>query len=341
MPDSAQNTRGPILAVDLGGTKLLVAQVDDAGHVGRTSKRPTAVESGADAVVDEIVGGVRELAAEPTKVRGIGIGVAGQVDPASGVVRQAPNLEWKDFPLRSRLEDALHVPVRVLNDVQAAAYGEWLHGAGKGVQDFVAVFVGTGVGGGIVHGGRLVLGCGGSAGEVGHTTVALDGPPCRCGNHGCLEAFVGGWAIARSARQAVADAAPGEADALLRRVQGDADKLTAEDVADAAAQGDTLAIGIVRSVGAALGAGIASIANAYNPCLVVLGGGVIHGMPQLIGVVQQVAHERALPAAVENLRIVPAGLGIDAGVVGAAAWARRELASAGEGPPDASAAGHP
>ncbi len=315
-----------IVAVDLGGTKLMVADVDVHGRIVDSVRRPTAPLRGPDAVV----GGIAEAFAELRERQGgltyagLGIGVAGQVHPQTGVVRLAPNLGWHDFPLRARLEERLALPVIVLNDVQAAAFGESRAGAGRGEKDMIALFVGTGVGGGIVHDGSLVLGCGGSAGEVGHITIDLDGPECRCGNRGCLEAFAGGWAIARRAQELVAQR-PAEAHALLALVQEDAAKLTAEAVAAAAIAGDPLARALVAEVAGYIGVGIATMANLYNPCMVVLGGGVIEGIPDLIEAITRVVRERALAAAAEQLRIVPAGLAGNAGVVGAAAWARRRL----------------
>lgn len=329
-PSPESTGSGPIVAVDLGGTKLYVAEVDANGRTGRTVRRPTVLREGADSVVDEIREAVTQLAGGKLAYAGLAIGVAGQVDPASGTVLQAPNLRWKDFPLRERLESALGLGVTVINDVQAAAYGEWLHGAGRGVQDMVAVFVGTGVGGGIISRGELVIGCGGSAGEIGHTTIDMNGPECRCGNHGCLEAHAGGWAIARRAREAV-ERDPSHADALLAAAGGDASVLTAEMVGTTAAAGDPLARELVRQTGEALGVGIASLANAYNPCTIVLGGGVIEGMPELIDLVQHTVEQRALPAAVAQLSIVPAALGTDSGVVGAASWAFRRQQQAGAG----------
>ncbi len=324
MADDASAPR--VVAVDLGGTKLAVADVAEDGTIRASTRRATAVIAGPDAVVAEIGDAFDALRAETgvADYAALGIGVAGQVQPGTGVVRYAPNLGWHDFPLRARVEARVGLPVTVLNDVQSAAYGESRYGAGKGVAEMVAIFVGTGVGGGVIHDGSLVLGCGGSAGEVGHITIDLDGPECRCGNRGCLESFVGGWAIALRAREAVA-ARPAEGRRLLELVEGDADRLTAEAVSTAAIEGDPLALEMVADVARLLGVGIATIANLYNPCLVVLGGGVMEGIPGLLERVESAVQERALRAAAEGMRVVAAGLGPWAGVVGAAAWARRSL----------------
>jgi glucokinase len=190
------------VGVDLGGTKVEAAHVDADGHLQRRLRRPTDVKDGPQAVKLEIVDAVRELvegAGSPPA--GVGVGVAGQIEAGSGVVRFAPNLDWHDVPFQADLGAALGLPVVVTNDVRAAAWGEWLHGAGRGCDDLVCLFVGTGIGGGVVSGGQMLSGCSNTAGELGHMVVDLGGPTCHCGNRGCLEALAGGWAIARRARE--------------------------------------------------------------------------------------------------------------------------------------------
>ena len=308
------------LGVDLGGSQVRVALVDTAGQVLRLHVRPTAVEHGPEAIVSELVACVRDACLpDGGAVLGVGVGVAGQVDRA-GVVQGAPNLGWKQFPLRARLETALEVPVAVLNDVQAAAFGEHAFGAGRGVDELVCLFIGTGVGGGVITRGTLLQGCTGSAAELGHLTVDPNGPPCRCGNRGCLEAFAGGWAIARRARAAVA-AARGGGAVLLELAGGAPDQVTAATVVKAAGLRDPLSEQILREVGEALGIGIASIVNAFNPCILVLGGGVMAGMSEWIEVASQAVRSRALAANAAGVRVLPAALGSRAGVIGAAAWA--------------------
>lgn len=318
---------GLTVGVDLGGTKLAVALVNAEGAVVASSRRPTHAEREADDVIADVIACVKEdcLPAATSDVLAVGVGVAGQVDPATATVLHAPNLRWDDYPLGSRLSEALSVPVLVLNDVQAATYGEWQHGAGRSVTDLVCLFVGTGVGGGVVSNGELVQGCAGSAGELGHITIDLNGgQSCRCGNHGCLEAFAGGWAIARRA-QHVAASDRRAAAMILELAGGDAEAVTAGVVSDAYHRGDPLAAEIVQRTSDALSAGAASIANSFNPCRLVLGGGVIEGLPELIDRVKAGIAERALEAALRPLLIAKAELGENAGTVGAAMWARRSL----------------
>ena len=312
------------IGVDLGGSQLRAALVEHTGRVLRFHARRTPVERGPDGIVDELAACVRDacLAGAGAAVLGVGVGVAGQVNRA-GVVQGAPNLAWSQFPLRARLETALDLPVTVLNDVQAAAVGEHAFGAGQDVDDLVCLFIGTGVGGGVITRGALLQGCTGSAAELGHITVDRDGPVCRCGNRGCLEAFTGGWAIAFRAREALT-ATPTNG-AVLLELAGSPDRVTAATVVKAADLGDPLSRQIIRHAGEALGIGTASIVNAFNPCLVVLGGGVMAGMPKWIDLAGEAVRSRALAANAAAVRLRPAALGPRAGVIGAAAWAASTL----------------
>ncbi len=311
------------VGVDLGGTKIEAALVDAAGQIAETRRTPTEAKQGPDHVVETIVSTISThyLGDASRPVGAIGIGVAGQVDPESGIVRRAPNLDWRDFPIRERLEAALRLPVAVLNDVQAITYGECRRGVGHGVKDLVCLFAGTGVGGGVVIGGELVRGSSGNAGEFGHMTIEVAGMPCTCGNRGCIETFVGGWAIAERARRRVA-AEPGSGGALLRLAGGKAEEISAALVGRAAAQGDALARALVEETGTALGVGLAAIANALNPELLILGGGVVEGLPGLVEIAERELRRRALAAALKPLRVVRSKLGADAGVIGAALFAR-------------------
>jgi glucokinase len=312
------------VGVDLGGTKLKVARVNSLGEIGDVRALPTNTLGGPEAVEADIVtaiGDIKNNAA--TRPEGVGIGVAGQIDHEKGSVLFAPNLGWHEVSLRVDLEAALGMPVVVTNDVRAITWGEWIHGAGKGYKDVICLYVGTGVGGGLIVGGKSVPGSTNTAGELGHLTVVMDGPSCTCGNRGCLEAIAGGWAIARRARE-MADRSPEGAKTLLRLAQGKPDLLTAEIVAKAAHAGDELSMLIFDEVARALIAGCVSLVNALNPRRLILGGGVIDGVPELIDRIGQGVKERALPAACRSLEIVPGLLGNDAGVIGAAAFAVQE-----------------
>jgi glucokinase len=314
------------IGVDLGGTKIEVAAVDANGKILQRLKEPTRVETGPDSIMTAIAAMVRQVqergpAAPPA---GVGVGVAGQVNAATGVVRFAPNLNWREVPLQDRLQTALTLPVVVTNDVRAATWGEWRHGAGQGADDLICLFIGTGIGGGVVSGGRMLAGCTNTAGELGHITTDLNGPPCTCGHRGCLEALAGGWAIARRARQAIHDD-PGAGQALIKAagLKGPLapEAVSAAVVAAAARAKDPLARTLVDEVARALIAGTISLVNAFNPCRLILGGGVMTGLPELTGRIEAGIRAAALNTASEGLEVLPARLKGDAGVVGAATLA--------------------
>ncbi len=327
---SETDLRRCVVGVDLGGTKIETALVDAEGKILSSRRKATNVESGPDSILQSIVEGVREITrASEGRVLSVGIGVAGQVDAASGIVRAAPNLGWHDVPMGAKLSAELETPVHVTNDVRAATWGEWRHGAGKGMRDIVCVFVGTGIGGGVVIGGKMIEGHTNTAGEIGHTPLVFDGRKCTCPGSGCLEAYAGGWAIAERAR----DAARGDeagARALLKEAGG-LEKITASDVGVLARKGDPLAMRLMADTAEYLSAGIAGLINAFNPEMIIFGGGVIEGNPEIMEQVEKSARNRALSAAVKGLAFVKALLGKDAGVVGAAAFARHKTGGAPSG----------
>jgi glucokinase len=309
------------LGVDLGGTKIEVARVDAEGKLGQRLRRPTNIQGGPAAVKAEIVAALRDLQEGASSLpAGVGVGVAGQVNSQRGLVLFAPNLGWRDEPLQPDLSQALGLPVVIVNDVRAATLGEWLYGAGQGCNDLICLFVGTGIGGGVVSGGQLLSGCSNTAGELGHITIDMHGPSCHCGNRGCLEALAGGWAIAQQAKEAVtANQVAGVS--LLKMAGGHSGAITAEIVAQAAKASDPLALHLIDNVAQALIAGGVSLVHAFNPCRLILGGGVIEGLPELIGRVERGVCQQALAAASQPLQVLPARLHNDAGVVGAAALA--------------------
>lgn len=311
------------IGVDLGGTKLEVAHIDTQGRVRQRLRKATNVKGGPSAIIEDVIGFVwnlREAADSPPV--GVGVGVAGQVEKETGKVAFAPNLDWRDVPLQADLQRSIDLPVIVANDVRAATWGEWLHGAGHGCDDLLCMFVGTGVGGGVVSGGRMLAGCNNTAGEVGHITVDMKGPPCTCGNRGCLEALAGGWAITRLARESVA-ADPEAGRLLLEMAGGRIEEINVATVARAFRGGDPLARQLMDRAADALIAGATTLINAFNPCRLILGGGVITGVPELIGRIDKGVRGQALAAACSSLLILPAGLRTDAGVIGAAALALR------------------
>lgn len=308
------------LGVDLGGTKLNLGLVDAAGRLLYAHKSMIHDSKEPEMVIADISAGVEAcLSKTGQEAKALGIGVAAQVDQ-KGVVRGSPNLGWRNFPLKKKLEKQLGLPVFVTNDVRAATWGEWRYGSGRGVDDLVVLFVGTGVGGGIITGGKLLTGCTNSGGELGHITIVFDGRKCRCPNNGCLEAYAGGWAIAERAQETIRTLS--NKGRRLLALAGSINRVTAVTVSQAYREGDLLARLLVEETGQYLAAGVVSIVNAFNPCVLVLGGGVIEGIPELIQMVREFTRNMALEASVEELKIVKAALGVDAGVIGAAALAQ-------------------
>ena len=309
------------LGVDLGGTKVNVALVDSDGQLVCSHKSLIHLSKNPEKVIENILAGV-DVCLEKTghKAKAFGIGVAAQVN-FEGVVQGSPNLGWKNFPLKQELEKHLDLPVLVTNDVRAATWAEWRYGAGKGINDLAVVFVGTGIGGGVISGGQVLSGCSNSGGELGHMTLVYNGKKCRCPNLGCFEAYAGGWAIAERAQEAVQNMR--EKGQTLISLAGRAEHISAATVAQAYHEGDLLSRLVVAETGRYLAAGIVSVVNAFNPCMVVLGGGVIEGIPELVQIVNDIVPTLALGSAVKNLKIVKASLGSNAGAIGAANLAQK------------------
>lgn len=311
------------IGVDLGGTKLVVALIDSLGRVSKLLRYATAVQDGPAAIGAQIASAIAELRKEAASdILAVGIGVAGQVEANTGLVRFAPNLGWHNVPLQSDLIEATGLPVVVTNDVRAATWGEWLWGAGKGCDNLVCIFVGTGIGGGIVSNGRLIAGCSNAAGEIGHMTVDMNGPVCHCGKRGCFEALAGGWAIAKRVQEAVS-VHPKQGATLLNLAGGIKEKITAKIVGKALRAGDPFARQMMGEVAEALINGTVSIVNVLNPCRIILGGGVIEGLPELVEQIDRGVREWALTGATESLEIVKSKLGSEAGIIGAAAMAMK------------------
>jgi glucokinase len=312
------------IGLDLGDTKTCGVLVSERGHVSNRTRRISNVEADAETAVKTLVRVVKQLRASPEgrHVSGVGVGVGGQIDEESGTVLSAPHLRCQNFPLRSELEEQLQLPVTVLNDMRAATWGEWLHGAGRDCDNLVCIIIGMRIGGGVVIRGRMLEGASNTAGELGHLTVDLNGPKCPCGNRGCLEALASGWAIAQQAQEAIA-ADPAAGAPMLELVNGNVGQVTGKTVTDAYHYGDTLALRIVSDVSRALGAGSVSLVNAFNPERLIFGGGVVDGLPHLIEEVKSFVQAHALEAAAQRLEVLPAELKGMAGAIGAAAVAHR------------------
>ena len=316
-------TGGVSLGIDVGGTKMLAVAVDGAGEVVGERRRPTPATPGAiaDALVD-LVDVVRSEAdrAGPGGVACVGVGVPGLVD-RSGVLRFAPNLPGvTEFPVARLLAERTALPVRVDNDATCAAWAEHEVGAGAGSSDMVLVTLGTGIGGGIVAGGRVLRGKNGFAGELGHMVVERDGVPCPCGRRGCWERYASGSALGRMARDA---AAAGGAARVLELAGGDLDAIHGEHVTRAVLEGDREALALLETMAGWLGVGLVNIVNAFDPELLVIGGGLVEiGEPLLAPARRSFAARAVAPSHRPEVPIVPASLGERAGAIGASLLAR-------------------
>lgn len=309
------------IGVDIGGTKIAAGVVDDHGAVLARTRRDTPATD-PEAIEDAVADAVAELRAEHD-VTAVGVAAAGYVDATRSVVVFAPNLSWRHEPLREEVEKRVGLPVVVENDANAAAWGEFTHGGGKGSRDMVLLTVGTGLGGGIVLDGELVRGTGGMAAEVGHLRVVPDGHQCGCGRTGCWEQYGSGSALVRWAR-ALARTEPVAAARLLELSGGDPAAVMGVHVTQAAEEGDVAAVRLVATLGRWLGEGAASLAAVLDPGLVLVGGGVSEAGDLLLEPMRE-AFAGALTAAMHRdlARIDAAVLGNDAGMVGVAALAAR------------------
>ncbi|MGE5554008.1 MAG: ROK family protein [Betaproteobacteria bacterium] len=315
------------IGLDLGGTKIAAGVVSPDGRVVASAVRPTPAGKEASAVLEALEEAARQVAGEagvgPDERVAVGLACPGPLDPATGVVCNAPNLGWRDVPVRELLAARLPWPCVVLNDADAAALGEATFGAGRGAALMLYLTISTGIGGGIVWRGRPLSGAHGVAGEFGHQVIDPDGPPCRCGRRGCLEALASGTAMARRAAERLQQ---GEPSALRKLAHGDPAKVTAVLVGEAAALGDDLASDVVAETARYLGIGVANLVAAFDPDRVVIGGGLANLGERLLDPVRQTVRREVLPPAGERVEIVRATLGGFSGVVGAA-WTAREAVS--------------
>ena len=308
----------PVLAVDLGGTQIRAALITPDRSVHCRRAEPTRDEEGVAAVIDricQVAAGVRDEAAAVGLPAPIGAGIAapGPLDPHRGVVLNPPNLRgWNDVPLAELVGRRVELPVILERDTNAAIMAEWRYGAARGTSDAVYVTVSTGIGGGIVSGGRPLTARDGLAGEVGHLVVELDGPECGCGGIGHVEAVASGTAIEREAR-ALLDS--GRAPGLARLVEDGAVVDTAL-VSRAADEGDREAAALLTRAWVAIGALCASLVNLLDPEVIVIGGGIAEHQPRLFEVARAELDRRVLPALSGRTRIVPAALGRDVSLVG-------------------------
>jgi len=287
----------PAGIIDLGGTKIYSAIVAADGSVRGEDLRPTNAMAGQAAVIGALGASLRSAAASAAiglaEICGVGVAAPGPVDAASGHLTNPPNLPgWGDVPLGTILASDLGIPVLIENDANAAALGEYFEGAGRGARALIFVTVSTGIGGGIVLNGELYRGLDGAAGELGHIIVQAGGPRCGCGNLGCLEAVASGTALAREGLEALR---AGNAPILARLAERQGGDLSAETVAQAAAEGDVEAAAVLQRAGEMLGIGLGSLVNLLNPDVIVIGGGTAKIGAPLLGPAEATMREIAFP----------------------------------------------
>jgi len=306
-----------VFAVDLGGTHLRVALVDDTGRILQQLKQETPKGDSANCIIGALARAAEAWHALKPKVIATSIMVPGAVDSDKAVVLQAPNLpSLIDFPLKAELERQLGWPVYLENDANAAAVGEMWLGAARGCRDVVSVTLGTGVGGGVILDGKLWRGSHGSAGEIGHTTVdPFGGLKCKCGNTGCLELYASATAIVRMTKEKLSSFPQSEL-----KTGG----LTAERVYEAGRNGDELARMVFQRFGMYLGIGLANLINFIDPEIIVIAGGAVNGWDLFAAEMYREVEERAFSATAQQVRIAKAECGDNAGLLGAARLALQD-----------------
>jgi glucokinase len=307
------------IGIDLGGSNIKLGLVSMAGKIVARARMPTRPEAGPKRTVRRIVRAVRHLTSSCQPVA-IGVGVAGLIEHHLGIIRIPPNLPgWDGTPLKEMMEKATGITTCVGNDVNAVALGELLFGAGQGRQDVFCMTLGTGVGGGIISNGRLVLGANHAAGEVGHTVIFPDGQMCRCGNRGCLECYVGAeYIVQRTVARLHTQGSKVKSRSLIRKYAANKpDAITPKVISRAAARGDPLALDIIEEVGYYIGLGIINVVHLLDPELVVIGGGMSGFGKPLLTAINRTVDERLMKFPGRKLEICLTRLGDDAGVLGA------------------------
>ena len=308
-----------LVGIDMGGTFIKTAILNREGEIIAKVEIPSEKEKGPDGVIANMCQSVVLVTEKENinidKVAAIGIGSPGPLNTKKGIVRNAVNLPgWIDIPLRERISSEFNIPANLENDANAAAYGEYWRGAGEKSKIMIAYTLGTGVGGGIIINGHLVRGTSDGAGELGHVTVVPEGDLCACGNNGCVEAYASATALVRRTKQKLEKGA----DSILNQWISEGKQLTSKLIDDARRLGDDFATEAIRELGYYLGIGVSSAVSMLNPDAIVLGGGMMKAGQVIIDPVWEQIRRRVFKAIWESLEVVPAKLGNDAGVTGAA-----------------------
>jgi len=317
----SENMQSPVIAVDLGGTKIVTALIFENGDILDREHILTQASEGPEAVIKRMLGTIDLLLErqnmKASDLKGICVAAASPVDMKKGIVSTPPHLPgWYAVPLRDIVRDRYGIDTYLINDVKAAVLGEYRFGAGKGIDNLICITLGTGIGGGIITNGKLYFGEVGGAGEVGHMTIDANGPRCVCGNTGCWELFVSGTAMER---EVVRHLSSGEASSLaeINRKNG---IVTSVDITRAARNGDVLAIRVIAGSARYLGIGLVNLVNIFNPGMIIIGGGLSKIGDILMEPAIQVVKDKAFRVLSGAVQIVPSSLGDDAAVLGGAAF---------------------
>ena len=318
------------IGFDLGGTKMLGAVFDDDLQQLSRERKKTRAHEGVDSSINRIKklmhSVIDEAGMHLGQIRGIGVGVPGPLDLDAGIVREAPNLGWKNVPLKEILEQEFGCPVNVTNDVDVGVYGEYRAGGAIGCRCVVGIFPGTGIGGGCVYNGEILRGKTMSCMEVGHILVIPDGPPCGCGLNGCLESVASRLTVSAFAAAA---AFRGQAPYLHQKTQTKLSEIRSSSLAAAVRNGDKAVELILRSAAEYIGRAAATIIHLIAPDVIILGGGLVEAMPELICEwVETSARRHVLDSMQDTFEIRTAKLGDDAAIIGAAAWVQKSVAAA-------------
>lgn len=313
------------VGVDLGGTKILAGVFSPQLKLLQTAKLSTKSNRGFAAVVDRVAKCVRDAVDEADmnlkQVRAIGIGAPGAIEPETGEVIFAPNLQWKDAPLKKELEKQLEIPVFVENDCNACALGVQEVELKGRTRNLLGIFLGTGIGGGLIIDGKVYRGFNGTAGELGHMVIQVGGPKCGCGNNGCFEALASRTALFREIQTRVK---AGEKTILTELLGGELDDLKSGDLRKAIRKGDKLVEKVVEGAAEYTGIAVANLINILNPEVVVLGGGVIDALEdEMMSIIVETALDYAMPGTTKGIEILASKLGDNAGITGGAVLARQ------------------
>jgi glucokinase len=311
-----------VVGVDLGGTHAYAGIVNTSGEI--LLRKETDIDRSLDSgtiinklIIPTIKEAIRENPDLAESIKAVGMGLPGSIDAKMGICNYSPNLDWHNVRVTQPIEEALGIPVYILNDARTAAMGEKFFGAGRGVSDFVVCAIGTGIGGGIVTNNELLLGDMYSAGEIGHITIFPDGYQCNCGNLGCMEAYASGPNIARRGREAMLE----NKGSVLWRLVNHLSDLTAQTLFQAAKQGDTTALKVWEDTGKYLGIGFANITHTVNPKRFIMGGRVSRAMEFFLPTLRNELKKRASMVPPDSIEIVPAKLEENAGLIGSASLA--------------------